>query len=142
MAARSIGNGTLSFGMVSIPIRMYSAGESSSAVSFNMLHDKCKSRLKQQYICPKDNEIVTREHTVKGYEFAKDQYVSFTPDELKAMDEEAQKAIEITEFVPSTKVDPVYFDGAYYLGPDKGGEKAYKLIHEAMKQTGRAALAN
>ena len=112
MAARSIGNGTLSFGMVSIPIRMYSAGESSSAVSFNMLHDKCKSRLKQQYICPKDNEIVTREHTVKGYEFAKDQYVSFTPDELKAMDEEAQKAIEITEFVPSTKVDPVYFDGA------------------------------
>jgi DNA end-binding protein Ku len=141
MAARSIGNGTLSFGMVSIPIRMYSAGESSSAVSFNMLHDKCKSRLKQQYICPKDNEIVTREHTVKGYEFAKDQYVSFTPDELKAMDEEAQKAIEITEFVPSSKVDPVYFDGAYYLGPDKGGEKAYKLINEAMKQTGRAALA-
>jgi DNA end-binding protein Ku len=141
MAARSIGNGTLSFGMVSIPIRMYSAGESSSAVSFNMLHDKCKSRLKQQYVCPKDNEIVTREHTVKGYEFAKDQYVSFTPEELKAMDEEAQKAIEITEFVPSTKVDPVYFDGAYYLGPDKGGEKAYKLINEAMKQTGRAALA-
>jgi DNA end-binding protein Ku len=141
MAARSIGNGTLSFGMVSIPIRMYSAGESSSAVSFNMLHDKCKSRLKQQYICPKDNEIVARDHTVKGYEFAKDQYVTFTQDELKAMDEEAQKAIEITEFVPATKVDPVYFDGAYYLGPDKGGEKAYKLINEAMKQTGRAALA-
>jgi DNA end-binding protein Ku len=141
MAARSIGNGTLSFGMVSIPIRMYSAGESSSAVSFNMLHDKCKSRLKQQYICPKDNEIVTREHTVKGYEFAKDQYVSFTVEELKAMEEEAQKAIEITEFVPAAKVDPVYFDGAYYLGPDKGGEKAYKLINEAMKQTGRAALA-
>jgi DNA end-binding protein Ku len=141
MAARSIGNGTLSFGMVSIPIRMYSAGESSSAVSFNMLHDKCKSRLKQQYVCPKDNEIVTREHTVKGYEFAKDQYVSFTQEELKAMEEEAQKAIEITEFVPAAKVDPVYFDGAYYLGPDKGGEKAYKLINEAMKQTGRAALA-
>jgi DNA end-binding protein Ku len=141
MAARSIGNGTLSFGMVSIPIRMYSAGESSSAVSFNMLHDKCKSRLKQQYICPKDNEIVARDHTVKGYEFAKDQYVTFTEDEVKAMAEEAQKAIEITEFVPAAKVDPVYFDGAYYLGPDKGGEKAYKLINEAMKQTGRAALA-
>ena len=141
MAARSIGNGTLSFGMVSIPIRMYSAGESSSAVSFNMLHDKCKSRLKQQYICPKDNEIVARDHTVKGYEFAKDQYVSFTEEEIKAMAEEAQKAIEITEFVPAAKVDPVYFDGAYYLGPDKGGEKAYKLINEAMKQTGRAALA-
>jgi DNA end-binding protein Ku len=141
MAARSIGNGTLSFGMVSIPIRMYSAGESSSAVSFNMLHDKCKSRLKQQYICPKDNEIVARDHTVKGYEFAKDQYVTFTEEEVKAMAEEAQKAIEITEFVPAAKVDPVYFDGAYYLGPDKGGEKAYKLINEAMKQTGRAALA-
>src|SRR4029450_13682577 len=141
MAARSIGNGTLSFGMVSIPIRMYSAGESSSAVSFNMLHDKCKSRLKQQYICPKDNEIVTREHTVKGYEFAKDQYVSFTPDELKAMDEEAQKAIEITEFVPLSKVDPVYFDGAYYLGPDKGGGKGYRLLTQATRQPGRSALA-
>jgi len=141
MAARSIGNGTLSFGMVSIPIRMYSAGESSSAVSFNMLHDKCKSRLKQQYVCPKDNEIVARDHTVKGYEFAKDQYVTFSEEEVKAMAEEAQKAIEITEFVPAAKVDPVYFDGAYYLGPDKGGEKAYKLINEAMKQTGRAALA-
>jgi DNA end-binding protein Ku len=141
MAARSIGNGTLSFGMVSIPIRMYSAGESSSAVSFNMLHDKCKSRLKQQYVCPKDNEIVARDHTVKGYDFAKDQYVTFSEEEIKAMAEEAQKAIEITEFVPAAKVDPVYFDGAYYLGPDKGGEKAYKLINEAMKQTGRAALA-
>jgi DNA end-binding protein Ku len=142
MPARSIGTGTLSFGMVSIPIRMYAAGESASAVSFNMLHDKCKSRLKQQYVCPKDNnEIVTREHMVKGYEFQKDQYVTFTEDEIKAMAEEAQKAIEITEFVPAGKVDPVYFDGAYYLGPDKGGEKAYKLINEAMKLTGRAALA-
>ena len=100
MPARSIGTGTLSFGMVSIPIRMYSAGESASAVSFNLLHDKCKSRLKQQYVCPKDNEIVPRDQMVKGYEFAKDQYVTFTEDELKAMAEEAQKAIEITEFVP------------------------------------------
>lgn len=141
MPARSIGTGTLSFGMVSIPIRMYSAGESASAVSFNLLHEKCKSRLKQQYVCPKDNEIVPRDQMVKGYEFSKEQYVTFTEDELKAMAEETQKAIEITEFVPASKVDPVYFDGAYYLGPDKGGEKAYKLIGEAMKQTGRAALA-
>lgn len=131
----------LSFGMVSIPIRMYSAGESASAVSFNLLHAKCKSRLKQQYVCPKDNEIVPNDQRVKGYEFSKDQYVTFTEEELKAMAEESQKAIEITEFVPAGKVDPVYFDGAYYLGPDKGGEKAYKLINEAMKQTGRAALA-
>ena len=127
--------------MVSIPIRMYSAGESASAVSFNMLHAKCKSRLKQQYVCTKDGEIVPRDQTVKGYEFQKDQYVTFTEDEIKAMAEEAQKAIEITEFVPAGRVDPVYFDGAYYLGPDKGGEKAYKLINEAMKLTGRAALA-
>ena len=141
MPARSIGTGTLSFGMVSIPIRMYAAGESASAVSFNMLHAKCKSRLKQQYVCTKDGEIVPRDQTVKGYEFQKDQYVTFTDDEIKAMAEEAQKAIEITEFVPAGKVDPVYFDGAYYLGPDKGGEKAYKLINEAMKLTGRAALA-
>lgn len=141
MPARSIGTGTLSFGMVSIPIRMYSAGESASAVSFNLLHNKCKSRLKQQYVCPKDNEIVPRDQMVKGYEFSKEQYVTFTEEELKSMAEEAQKAIEITEFVPASKVDPVYFDGAYYLGPDKGGEKAYKLINEAMKQTGRAALA-
>jgi DNA end-binding protein Ku len=141
MPARSIGTGTLSFGMVSIPIRTYSAGESSSAVSFNLLHGKCKSRLKQQYVCPKDNEIVPRDQMVKGYEFSKEQYVTFTEDELKAMAEETQKAIEITEFVPAETVDPVYFDGAYYLGPDKGGEKAYRLINEAMKKTGRAALA-
>jgi DNA end-binding protein Ku len=141
MAARSIGTGTVSFGMVSIPIRLYAAGESKSAVSFNLLHDKCKSRLKQQYVCPKDNEIVTRDHMVKGYEFSKDQYVSFTEDEIKQMAEETQKAIEITEFVPASQVDPVYFDGAYYLGPDQGGDKAYKLLSEAMKQTGRSALA-
>jgi DNA end-binding protein Ku len=141
MPARSIGTGTLSFGMVSIPIRLYSAGESSSAVSFNLLHGKCKSRLKQQYVCPKDNEIVPRDQMVKGYEFSKEQYVTFTEEELKAMGEEAQKAIEITEFVLASKVDPVYFDGAYYLGPDKGGEKAYRLLNEAMKETGRAALA-
>jgi DNA end-binding protein Ku len=141
MPARSIGTGTLSFGMVSIPIRTYAAGESAAAVSFNLLHGKCKSRLKQQYVCPKDNETVPRDQMVKGYEFSKEQYVTFTDEELKAMAEEAQKAIEITEFVPASKVDPVYFDGAYYLGPDKGGEKAYKLLNEAMKLTGRAALA-
>jgi DNA end-binding protein Ku len=127
--------------MVSIPIRMYSAGESASAVSFNLLHAKCKTRLKQQYVCPKDDEIVPRDQMVKGYEFSKEQYVTFTEDELKAMAEETQRAIEITEFVPAAAVDAVYYDGAYYLGPDKGAEKAYKLLNEAMKQTGRAALA-
>ena len=141
MPARSIGTGTLSFGMVSIPIRMYSAGESSSAVSFNLLHAKCKSRMKQQYVCPKDNEVVPRDQMVKGYQFSKDQYVAFTKEELKAMEQEAQKAIEITEFVPAETIDPVYFDHPYYLGPEKGGEKAYRLLNEAMKKTGRSALA-
>ena len=141
MPPRSIGTGTLSFGMVSIPVRLYAAGESASAVSFNLLHGKCKSRLKQQYVCPKDGEIVPRDQMVKGYEFSKEQYVTFTEEELKAMAEETQKAIEITEFVPASAVDPVYFDGASYLGPDKGGEKAYRLLNEAMKKTGRVALA-
>ncbi|HXY38107.1 MAG TPA: Ku protein [Vicinamibacteria bacterium] len=141
MPPRSIGTGTLSFGMVSIPIRLYAAGESASAISFNLLHGKCKSRLKQQYVCPKDGEVVPRDQMVKGYEFQKEQYVTFTEEELKAMAEESQRAIEITEFVPASAVDPVYFDTASYLGSDKGGEKAYRLLNEAMKQTGRVALA-
>jgi DNA end-binding protein Ku len=141
MPARSIGTGILSFGMVSIPIRLYAAGESASAVSFNLLHAKCKTRLKQQYVCPRDEEIVPRDQMVKGYEFSKDQYVTFTAEELKAMEQETQKALEITEFIPASTVDPVYFDGATYLGPDKGGEKAYHLLNEAMKKTGRVALA-
>ena len=132
---------TISFGLVTVPVRLYSAAESTAAISFNLLHDKCGSRLKQQYLCQKDGEVVTRDQMVKGYEFAKDQYVTFTEEEIKAMAEEATRTIEITEFVPAEKVDPVYFDTAYYLGPDKGGERAYKLLAAAMKQTGRSALA-
>jgi DNA end-binding protein Ku len=141
MAARSIGTATISFGLVTVPVRMYTASESSAAVSFNMLHGKCGSRLKQQYICTKDEEIVPRDQMVKGYEFAKDQYVTFTDAELKAMAEESTRAIEITEFVPVQKVDPIYFESATYLGPDKGGERAYNLLAAAMRQTGRSALA-
>ncbi|HEY7515236.1 MAG TPA: Ku protein [Vicinamibacteria bacterium] len=141
MPARSIGTGTLSFGMVSIPIRTYAAGESSAAVSFNLLDPKSKGRVKQQYINPTTNEVVPRDQLIKGYEFSKDQYVTFTEDELKAMGQEAQKAIEITEFVPAATVDPVYYDKPYYLGPDKGGDKAFRLLNEAMKKTGRVALA-
>jgi DNA end-binding protein Ku len=140
MAARSIGTGMISFGMVTIPIRTYSAGESSSAVSFNLLDGKTKTRLKQQYI-NSAGDVVPRDRMVKGYEFSKDQYVTFSNDELKAMEQEAQKAIEITEFVPASQVDPIYFDKPYYLGPDKGGEKAYRLLNEAMKKTERVALA-
>jgi DNA end-binding protein Ku len=140
MPARSTGTASISFGLVSVPVHVYSSSESHVNVSFNMLHKKCSTRLKQQYICPKDSEIVTREETVKGYEFAKDQYVVFSPDELKALEEKATSTIDIVEFVPLAQVDRAYLDKVYYLGPDKGGDRAYRLLTEALQQTGRAAL--
>jgi len=105
-----------------------------------MLHKKCGSRLKQQYTCPKDNEVVTRDDTVKGYEFAKDQYVILSPDELKALEEKATGMIDVVEFVPLAKVDREYLEKVYYLGPDKGGDRAYRLLVAALRDTGRAAL--
>ncbi|MGH7806348.1 MAG: Ku protein [Candidatus Binatia bacterium] len=141
MAARAIGSATVSFGLVSIPVKLFSATESERQISFNLLHKKCGSRLKQQYICPQDEEIIGRDDMVKGYEFAKDQYVQFTPDEIKALEEDPTKAIEITEFVPWKEVDALYYDKPYFLGPDKGGDKAYKLLARAMADSGRVALA-
>lgn len=141
MPARSIGTATISFGLVSVPVSIYSASESKASVSFNMLHKKCGSRLKQQYICPKDNnEVVTRDDTVKGYEYAKDQYVVLTAEELKALEEKATSTIDVLEFVPLATVDREYMDKVYYLGPDKGGDRAYRLLAAALKETGRAAL--
>ncbi len=140
MPARSIATGHISFGLVSIPVRLFPATEPSSSISFNMLHGKDGSRLKQQYVCAKDGQVVPREETVKGYEFSKDRYVTFTPEELKALDEIASQAIDIAEFVPAADVDAVFFDKAYYLGPDKGGARAYKLLGEAMRRAGKAAL--
>ena len=140
MAARSIATLTISFGMVSIPVKLYSATEASRAISFNLLHKGCGSRLKQQYLCVKEEVPVAREDMVKGYEFAKDQYVMFTPEELKALEETGTHMAEITEFVPLKTVDPVYFDKAYYLGPDKGGAKPYALLARALRESGRCAL--
>jgi len=140
MPLHSVGSGTISFGLVSIPIKMYSAS-TSAGVSFNQLHAKCGSRIRQQLICPTCNEVVDRSALVKGYEFAKDQYVQFTEDELKALEGEASKMIDIAEFVPLADVDPIYFEKTYYLGPDKGGEKAYRLLADAMQKSGRVALA-
>jgi DNA end-binding protein Ku len=141
MPARSIANATISFGLVSVPINIYSSAESKASVSFNMLHKKCKGRLKQQYICPRDdNEVVTRDETVKGYEFAKDQYVVLTPEELKALEEKATSSIDILEFVPLAEVNREYVSKTYYLGPDKGGDRAYRLLSAAMKESGKAAL--
>jgi DNA end-binding protein Ku len=141
MSARPFASGTVSFGLVTIPVKLYSTGESSVGIQLNMLHRKCGSRLKQQYICPTDNEVVARDEMVKGYEYAKGQYVLFTEEELKALTPEPTNAIEIAEFVPLEQVDPIFYEKATYLGPDKGGDRPYRLLSEAMKKTGRAALA-
>jgi DNA end-binding protein Ku len=139
---RPTATATISFGMVSIPVKLFSATESKASISFNMLHEKCKGRVKQQYICERDNnEVVPRTEMVKGYEFAKDQYVVFTPDEIKKMEEEKTGLVDIAEFLDINLVDPVYYEGASYLAPDKGGEKAYRLLCDAMKKTGRVAVA-
>jgi DNA end-binding protein Ku len=142
MPARSINKATISFGLVSIPVSLYTSSESSGDIHFNMLHDECGSRLKQQYICTKDEQIVTREHTVKGYEFAKGQYVVLKPEEIKALDAVGSNAIDLVEFVPAEAVDPLWVEKSYYLGPDKGGERAYALIRDAMLETGLVGIAS
>jgi len=140
MPPHSLGSGTISFGLVSIPVRLYTAA-SSGNVSFNQLHGPCGSRIRQQTFCPKCNKTVERAELVRGYEFAKDQYVQVKDEELKALEGEASKIIDIGEFVPLAEVDPIYFEKTYYLGPDKGGEKAYRLLADAMEKAGQVALA-
>ena len=119
---RPTATATISFGMVSIPVKLFTATESKASISFNMLHEKCKGRVKQQYICERDNnEVVSRKEMVKGYEFAKDQYVVFTPEEIDKMEEDATKLVDISEFLDIKEVDPIYYDGAYYLAENGGG---------------------
>ncbi len=141
MAARAMASVTISFGMVAIPVKLYPSTRGEAALRFNLLHE-CGSRLKQQYVCPRCEKPVARDEMVKGYEVAKDQYVTFSPEELKALEEESSRIIEIHEFVPLESIDPIYYDRAYYLGPDKGGDKPYRLLGEAMRRTGLAALAS
>jgi len=140
MAAHSIGSATVSFGLVSVPVQLFAAGESKASVSFNMLHKKDGARLKQQYLCTKDGEKVERSDMIKGYEFQKGQYVTFTPDELKALEERGTGAIEIKEFLPAQQVDRIWLDRTYYLGADKGGARAYKLLAEALEKSKRVAI--
>jgi DNA end-binding protein Ku len=142
MAARSIGSLTVSFGLVAIPVKLYTATQASNAISFNLLHKTCGSRLRQQYICQKEGVPVEREEMVKGYEFAKDQYVRFTPEEIKALEEVGTHSVDISEFVPIESIDPVYFDKTYYLAPDKGAAKPYGLLVEALKQSGRCGVGH
>ena len=140
--ARSIASATISFGMVSIPVDIYPATQSSSGISFNLLHKDCGSRLKQQYTCIKEGVVVERADMVKGYEFAEGRYVTFTKDELKALEEPSTQMVEITEFVAADAIDPIYYDKAYYLAPGKGGAKPYALLRQAMHDAQRFGLGN
>src|SRR5580765_4027646 len=138
--ARSIASLTISFGLIAIPVKLYSATVASERISFNLLRQADGSRVKQQYVAVADGKLVERADMVKGYEFAKSQYVMFTPEELKALEETTSTAIDIAEFVPLESVDPVYFDGTYYLAPDKGGAKPYTLLSNTLKNAGLCAI--
>ena len=140
MAARSIGSGTISFGLVSIPVKLFSTVDTTRAIHFNYL-SKDGSRLKQQYIRASDGRVVEREDRLQGYEFTKGQYVLFSADEIKAMNVESTNAIEISEFIPLEDVERIYIEKVYYLGPDKGAARSYHLLRRALGKTGRAALA-
>ena len=142
MAARSMASLNISFGMVSIPVDLYTATVSSEKISFNLLHAKDGSRLKQQYVCVKEGTVVERSEIVKGYEFAKDQYVQFSAEEIKALDEAGSDTIDIVEFVPLTSVDPLYFDRSYFLAPGKGGARPYALLAAALRETRRCAIGH
>jgi DNA end-binding protein Ku len=131
----------ISFGLVAIPVKLYSTGESSVSVSFNMVHAECGTRVNYRFYCPTDDRMVERAELAKGYEFAKGQFVLFTDEELKVLQPEATNAIEIAEFVPLEQVDPIFFEKSYYLGPGQGGDKPYKLLSKVMQETSRAALA-
>lgn len=141
MSARPISSATINFGLVAVPVNLYSASEGTSKISFNWIHKKDGSRLKQQYVCAKDGEVVENDDRVKGYEVTKDRYVLFTPEELKALEAEKTERIDITEFVPFDQVERLYLDKVYYLGPAKGGERAYRLLSEALQETGLSAVA-
>jgi DNA end-binding protein Ku len=140
MAPRAIASGTISFGLVSVPVKLFS-GTQSKSLSFNLLHAKDNSRLKQQYLCQTCGEVVERDQMARGYEYARDQYAVLSAEELKALDSQSDQSIEIEAFVPITSIDPIYFEKAYLLGPDKGGHKAYRLLREAMARAGKGAVA-
>jgi DNA end-binding protein Ku len=140
MPARSIASLSLSFGLVSIPVKLYPATESASDVKFNLLAPD-GSRVKQQYISESTGAVVERSSMKKGYEFEKDKYVVFTGDELKALEEAASHVVEILAFIPEKAIDPVYYDKAYYIAPDKRGGKPYGLLQQALAESGRCALA-
>jgi DNA end-binding protein Ku len=137
---RSIASLTISFGLVAIPVKLYSATVSGERLAFNLLRQKDGSRVKQQYVAVNDGKPVDRSEMTKGYEFAKDQYVMFSAEELKALEDTTTHAIDIGQFVPLESVDPLYFDGTYYLAPDKGGAKPYSLLATSLKNAKLCAV--
>lgn len=141
MSARPIAASTISFGLVSLPVKLYSTGEGGSRVRFNWINKETGARVKQQYVDVGTGEVVPRENMIKGYQFAKDQYVTFEPDELKALEAAATETIEITEFVPAGEIERLYAQRAYYLGPAKGGGRAYRLLSAALRDSGKVAVA-
>lgn len=141
MSLRAISSATISFGLVSIPVKIYSASNSQASVRFHMVEKESGARVKQQYISTKTGEVVDRKTLVKGYEFSKGQMVLFTDEEYKALLQEASQSLDITEFIPTDAVDPIWYDKSYFLGPDKGGERAYHLLTHALEHVGRSAIA-
>ena len=139
-SARSIASLTISFGLVAIPVKVYSSTVSSERISFNLLRRSDGSRVKQQYVAVNDGKVVERADMVKGYEFAKDQFVRFNPEEMKLLEDATSRSIDIGQFVPLESVDPVYFEGTYYLVPDKGGAKPFTLLATALRKAHQCAV--
>jgi DNA end-binding protein Ku len=135
-----MGSATVSFGLVSVPVKLYSTADNTSKISFNWISPSSGARVKQKYWDPKEERMVERDELVKGYEFARDQYVLFEPDELKVLEAQATNTIDIEEFIPFEAVERLWLNKAYFLGPDRGGERAYRLLSAALQKTGRAAL--
>jgi DNA end-binding protein Ku len=141
MPPRAISSGSLSFGLVNVPVKLFSTGRAEERVSFHWLHAACGHRVKQQYFCPKDEQVVERSELVRGYEVGKGKYVPVEQEELAEVKAKPRESIDVVEFVPVGAVDPIYYDHAYYLGPDKGGSKGYAVLVEAMKRAERVAVA-
>ncbi|HYC88137.1 MAG TPA: Ku protein [Thermoanaerobaculia bacterium] len=140
MALRPLRNATITFGLVNIPVRFYTATRSED-IHFNLLHGSCGSRVNRKWWCPKHEEAIESGEMIRGYEVAKNQYVTFTDDELELLENDGNRALEITEFVDLEQVDPVFFEKAYYLGPAPGGGKTYRLLATAMKKQNKVAVA-
>ena len=137
---RPLQSASLSFGLVNIPVKLYTAARDKS-VSFHLLHEKDGSRIREQIVCLEEDKPVSRKELVKGYEVSRGKYVEVTEKELDALEAEANRNVEIQEFVPTDAIDPVYVKKSYYLGPDKGGAKPYTLLAQAMLQEKQAAIA-